>query len=360
VASTRYWGKGHYWVAISDLSDEIISETKEQITEEGVSHSNVKLLKKGTLMMSFKLSIGKMAFAGCDLYTNEAIAGLPLKGEAILPAFLPILLRATTLTGKAEEAAKGLTLNKEKLKQIPIRYPEDHLIQTEIANLVNGVSTRAKQIQQVHDAFSEDFRKLLMGLYQRISAGAQWKTMKEVCPIVRRPIEIKNGVDYHELGIRSFGKGTFHKPILRGQDVGTKRLYEIHAGDLVLHNVFAWEGAIAVVREEDHGRCGSHRFISCLPKPKIMTAPYLYFHFSTKKGLHDIEDASPGGAGRNKTLGLTKLEKIKVPVPDYDDQLLFCRLWELIQQAQLLQKDIKTLLAQLPPSIIFKLFSEKE
>jgi hypothetical protein len=48
--------------------------------------------------------------------------------------------------------------------------------------------------------------------------------------------------------IRSFGKGTFHKPPLSGSDVGTKRLYRIEPGDLLFSNVFAWEGAIAIAQ----------------------------------------------------------------------------------------------------------------
>ena len=51
-----------------------ITETKETLSELGVKHSNVKLIKSGSLLFSFKLTVGRMAFAGCDLYTNEAIA----------------------------------------------------------------------------------------------------------------------------------------------------------------------------------------------------------------------------------------------------------------------------------------------
>ena len=69
--------------------------------------------------------------------------------------------------------------------------------------------------------------------------------MAEVAPLVRRPVEIDLDAAYPELGVRSFGRGTFHKPELPGVEVGNKKLFRICAGDLVFNIVFAWEGAVA-------------------------------------------------------------------------------------------------------------------
>lgn len=71
-----YFGGNNLWVSIAEMNGQEIVDTKEKITDEGVKHSNVKLIPKGTTLLSFKLSIGKTAIAGADLYTNEAIAAL--------------------------------------------------------------------------------------------------------------------------------------------------------------------------------------------------------------------------------------------------------------------------------------------
>lgn len=71
-----YFGGDNLWVSIAEMKGQVIIDTKEHITDEGVKNSNVKLIPKGTTLLSFKLSIGKTAIAGRDLYTNEAIAGL--------------------------------------------------------------------------------------------------------------------------------------------------------------------------------------------------------------------------------------------------------------------------------------------
>ena len=73
----EYYNNGtNLWVSISEMNGQVIYDTKEKITDEAVKHSNVKLIPAGTTLLSFKLSIGKTAIAGKDLYTNEAIAGL--------------------------------------------------------------------------------------------------------------------------------------------------------------------------------------------------------------------------------------------------------------------------------------------
>ena len=76
-------------INFKDSSDmdtkEIVFTGKEKITDEGIRNSNVKLIPKGTTLLSFKLSIGKTAIAGADLYTNEAIASFLNKTNTYLP-----------------------------------------------------------------------------------------------------------------------------------------------------------------------------------------------------------------------------------------------------------------------------------
>lgn len=76
-----YFTGTNLWVSISEMRGQIIRDTKEKITDEGIRNSNVKLIPKGTTLLSFKLSIGKTAIAGADLYTNEAIAALITKNK---------------------------------------------------------------------------------------------------------------------------------------------------------------------------------------------------------------------------------------------------------------------------------------
>jgi type I restriction enzyme, S subunit len=74
-AKTEYFEGDNLWVSIRDLNQgDVIYDTAEKITGEGIKDSNCKLVPKGSLLYSFKLSVGLIALAGSDLYTNEAIA----------------------------------------------------------------------------------------------------------------------------------------------------------------------------------------------------------------------------------------------------------------------------------------------
>lgn len=146
-------------------------------------------------------------------------------------------------------------------------------------------------------------------------------SLAEIAPIVRRPVEIRHDQAYPELGIRSFARGTFHKPALLGADVGTKRLFRIEPGDLVFSNVFSWEGAIAVASPADAGRFGSHRFITCVVDRGRANATYLKLYLTASpEGRAQVLQASPGGAGRNRTLGVERMGQIQVPLPPLPEQ----------------------------------------
>lgn len=69
-----YDDNGHKWATISDLKGKNIEDTKTKITLKGINSCSMKLNKKGSLLYSFKLSVGQVAFLEDDMYTNEAIA----------------------------------------------------------------------------------------------------------------------------------------------------------------------------------------------------------------------------------------------------------------------------------------------
>lgn len=117
-ANPMYWSdEGHPWASIADLLQPNIVETKERISDLGVKNSNVKLVPKGTVLMSFKLTIGRTSIAGTDLFTNEAIAAFyPI--DDFYPGFLYYWLPFWVKNVQTDKAIKGATLNKEKLKNV--------------------------------------------------------------------------------------------------------------------------------------------------------------------------------------------------------------------------------------------------
>ncbi|HOY17767.1 MAG TPA: restriction endonuclease subunit S [Haliscomenobacter sp.] len=257
------------------------------------------------------------------------------------------------------EASEGTT-NRKYLKEEAFLdqdlflppLPEQQRIVAHLTALQNKIEA----IKRLRSEQEKTVKNLLYSLFVKTIEKAEWVKMGEVAPIIRRDVSISENGFYPELGIRSFGKGTFHKPALKGLEVGTKRLYQIETSDLLFSNVFAWEGAIAVAQAKDHGRFGSHRFISCLCDTEKILPDFLCFYFLTEAGMEKINKASPGGAGRNKTLGLTKLEQIEVPIPTIEHQRAFILTQAKLQAAKQLQSTQLESLNGLLPSVLDKAF----
>lgn len=124
---------------------------------------------------------------------------------------------------------------------------------------------------------------------------------------------------YQEIGVRSFGKGLFIKEPVLGAELGDKRVFEIRAGDFIVSNVFAWEGAVGVAGQEHEGMIGSHRFMTWTPLEDV-SLEYLRHYFGSEAGVASLANASPGSAGRNRTLSIKNFEQVQVPVASRPDQ----------------------------------------
>ncbi|CFL01684.1 restriction endonuclease subunit S [Burkholderia pseudomallei] len=225
---------------------------------------------------------------------------------------------------------------------------------------LDALAARTQQVEAHLDAVERDAEHLLALHFRDAIAEAPLRPMAEVAPLVRREQPIDLDGRYPELGIRSFGKGTFHKPPLSGGEVGTKRLYRIEPGDLLFSNVFAWEGAIAIAQPADAGRFGSHRFITCRADPELTSAEFLRYYFLTDEGMLKIGEASPGGAGRNRTLGLEKLTAIEVPMPSLATQQVFDRLQAHVAALKAKHIVIREANSALLPATLDRIFSHKE
>ena len=122
-----YWRNGERfpWLSISDMNQGTnIVSTKEGITAKAVRECHCRLVPTGTLLLSFKLSIGKVSFNTIPLYTNEAIAALHiLSKDRIFGPYLYWVLQHVDLLENVDTAAKGNTLNKRKLHEIAIPLP---------------------------------------------------------------------------------------------------------------------------------------------------------------------------------------------------------------------------------------------
>jgi len=147
-----YWGGDNSWVSIADLKGKYVSTTKEKITDKAIDESGIFMVPKGTVIMSFKLTIGRTAIASEDLYTNEAIMSfVPITNDTILADYLYYYLQGYKWSG-ANKAVMGHTLNKKTISGNIIAYPpleEQHQIVSELDKLNLIIEKKKQQVKEL-------------------------------------------------------------------------------------------------------------------------------------------------------------------------------------------------------------------
>lgn len=149
--------KGYTWVTISDFLEKYISQSNLNLSDESIKLFMPPLSLKGSLMFSFKLSVGKIAFADKDLYTNEAIVSIPPNNGQCLEYYYYML--PNVLHENATENIYGAKMLNQKiianmLMVVP-PLPEQHTIATYLddkcAKIDTIVSNLNKQISRYAD-----------------------------------------------------------------------------------------------------------------------------------------------------------------------------------------------------------------
>jgi type I restriction enzyme S subunit len=375
----KHWAPYHLYDCIPNQKQVSINPFEEykqiklRLYQKGVG---LRELKKGTELGSkqYVAKAGQFIISKIDA-RNGAMGIVPesLDGAVVTGDFLLFDFNSQIINGKyfdfytrlysfdrdcklcSEGSTNRVRLKVNKFLNLAISLPSLSEQQRIVSN-IEGIKTRLEQIKDLRGLQSKEINNLLFSKYTELIEHAGWSPMEEVAPIVRREVILNEDTLYPELGIRCFGKGTFHKPPLTALEVATKKIFQIKSSDLVFSNVFAWEGAIAVAKEEDNDRYGSHRFISCVANKEKVLEEFLCFHFLSPKGLEDINACSPGGAGRNKTLGLDKLMRIQVPIPDLNLQKEFVELLHKVNSIKESHSQTNKELNELMPSLLDKAF----
>ncbi len=160
------WIDGTFpWVSISDMKDYgRIYSTKEKITQYALEkYFQGKISKKGTLLMSFKLTIGRTSILEIDAVHNEAIISIYPKDEKISKYFLFYYLPNIDYSNYMDKAVKGNTLNKSKIDNIKIPLPPLH-IQQQIAEILKTVDDKIQAEENKKKALESLFKSMLNNL----------------------------------------------------------------------------------------------------------------------------------------------------------------------------------------------------
>lgn len=130
-AEPKYWlTNDHKWISVADMGryDRFTSDTSEYISDEAVIDTGIRIVPKGTVIMSFKLTIGRTSITNEDIYTNEAIvAFLSKEVEYINNDYFCLYLSTYDWSYGQMNAVKGMTLNSTSIGKATLVIPPKSL-----------------------------------------------------------------------------------------------------------------------------------------------------------------------------------------------------------------------------------------
>ena len=335
------------WVSIRDLNRTVITDTAEHISDSGVKHSNVKLQNSGTVLLSFKLSIGRVAFAGLPLYTNEAIAGL--NSNKIDLNYLFHGLHHWDLLQGVDQAIKGATLNKEKLKKITFEYPKSTTEQTKIAEILSTVDQAIEQTealiakqQRIKTGLMQDL--LTRGIDEHGNLRSEQTHEFKDSPLGRIPVDwdvmklseatsklitygivqpggnVPDGVPFVQT--KDLTRGQLESRLMNRTSHDIHSAYErsaIHTGDIVI-GIRASVGFVAQVPKELNGTNIS-RGVARLSSSKRLLGRYLFWIVQAAHIQNTIKMEIKGSTYPEITLPALRNILIQVPNPDEQNKI---------------------------------------
>ena len=188
---SEYWETGdNKWISIADLSKcgKYIYNTKECLSDSAIAESGIKQIPINTVVMSFKLSIGKTAITSEPMYSNEAIMSFrDRKIVQLLPEYVYYLLSSKNWDDGTNKAVMGKTLNKATLSKVKVKI---HSVQEQkkIVCVLNQASDlielRQQQLEKLDELIKARFVELF-GVYPLNPKGWETATIRDIVTDVR-------------------------------------------------------------------------------------------------------------------------------------------------------------------------------
>jgi restriction endonuclease S subunit len=313
-------------LTIADLNDGSVSESKEHVTDDAVVKARMRPVSEGTVLLSYKLSLGKLGIAARSLYTNEAIAALPPRpGIDLFPEYLFYALSTVDYVALCHGAVKGKCLNRASLGRIPVPYPPPSEQRRIVEILDQADALRKKRAEADAKA-----ARILPALFYRmfgdpVSNPKGWPVSRlgDLCRIIRGASPRPKGDPRYFGGpipwimisdvTRQPGKYlTTTRETLTEE--GKKRSVFLDSGTLILTN----SATIGIPKVISFDGCIHDGFLAFLDLDDRLEQDYLFFYFSVCR--ESLVALAPSGTQRNLNTGIAKSLRLPLPPRSLQDR----------------------------------------
>jgi type I restriction enzyme, S subunit len=300
------------------------------VTDKSVG--SYKVVEIGDFVISLRSFQGGIEYSEYRGICSPAYIILRKKDNSIANQFYKYYFKTVNYINELNKSIEGIRDGKmvsfAHFSEIKLPLPK-HEEQRKIAACLSSLDSLLAAHSRKLEALMDYKKGLMQALFPaegesvpkirfpKFSYAGEWEIYKASSLLIKvsNPVEVKPNEIYKQIGIRSHGKGIFYKEPVTGQELGNKRVFWVEESAFIVNIVFAWEQAVAITSKEKHGMIASHRFPMYKARDNKCDVDFIKHFFLTRIGKALLGIASPGGAGRNKTLGQTEFDDLAFKVP---------------------------------------------
>lgn len=351
----EYWGEGHYWVTPAELNDNIvyIDKTERQITDEALTKTKLRLLPVGTVLLSSRAPIGKVAITKTEMYCNQGFKNC-ICSDSIYNKYLFYFLRLKKeYLNSLGRGATFKEISKSIVESITIPLPPKSTQLSIVSELdkINELIRLKKEQLKDYDNLAQSIFYEMFGDPVENDKGWEVKKLGEVCSVGTGSTPNRKNKEYYEHGIYPWVKSTevCNLPIYSVEEFITEEALQntncgLYPKDSILMAMYGQgktRGQVGLLKIE---ACTNQAVAAIVPSKKINSI-FLYRHLMLM--YEHIRDMARGGNQAN--LNLTIVRSIQILLPPLPLQHLFAqRIEQIERQKSAVQKsitDLETLLA---------------
>lgn len=235
-----------------------ITRLAEGVTELAELEGKAKRVPAGSLIMSFKLSLGRVAITDRDVFTNEAIACIYPK-EGVDRDFLALALENLNWDELGSRAVKGKTLNADSLDSLPVPVPSLNE-QRRITDLVASLDETISKTNGLVTSISDTRANLILSLLDKSISGSRAVKLGDVMSLNLQKVQLEVGEEYPLAGVLNRGRGLLLREPVTAETTSYTQLNKVLPSQIIYSKLKAFEGAVTVTPQNLDERYASTEF----------------------------------------------------------------------------------------------------
>ncbi|MDE1207098.1 restriction endonuclease subunit S [Tenacibaculum larymnensis] len=340
---------GISYIKVDDLNNSL----KYQLEGKFQVKKSKNIIPKGSIIFPKRgaaILNNKVRITRSDLFMDSNLMSITINLDLLDIEYLFYYILKRKLY-KIADTSTIPQINNKHIIPLKIFIPpiqEQKAIANCLATWDTAIEKQTQLIQAKQTQKKALMQQLLTGKKRLPGFTEEWKekSLTYFLDYTPRPIT-KPDIPFTKLGIRSHCKGTFQNKNFKPEDIAIDKLFRVKKNDLIVNITFAWEGAIAIVKQEDDEGLVSHRFPTYTFKKDIGNSLFFEQFIKTKRFRFLLELISPGGAGRNRVMSKKDFLKLKITIPKYKEQTAIANILNTAdKEIELLQKQLTQLQEQ--------------